>query len=344
MATKAYVGVYNKTGLLNENSIEMPGVFKTPIRTDIVQFVHWEVMKNTRQPYAVSKKAGHQTSAESWGTGRAVARIPRVRGGGTHRSGQAAYGNMCRGGRMFAPTRTWRRWHRRINVDQRRHAITSAISASAVPSLVLAKGHRIEKIPEMPLVVDNSVEEMTKTKEAVQLLRKLQAFRDVKRAILTKRMRPGKGKYRNRRWLMKKGPLVVYEKNSGIVKAFRNIPGVSVISVDRLNILKLAPGGHVGRFVIWTENAAKKLDELYGTPKENTSQKKNYKLIRPKMDCTDLSKLLNSDEIQSVLRAPIRIQKRKVAKRNPLKKKNILYKLNPHAETVVKQKKSIFST
>lgn len=48
---------------------------------------------------------GHQTSAESWGTGRAVARIPRVRGGGTHRSGQGAFGNMCRGGRMFAPTK-----------------------------------------------------------------------------------------------------------------------------------------------------------------------------------------------------------------------------------------------
>lgn len=37
---------------------------------------------------------GHQTSAESWGTGRAVARIPRVRGGGTHRSGQGAFGNV----------------------------------------------------------------------------------------------------------------------------------------------------------------------------------------------------------------------------------------------------------
>ena len=36
----------------------------------------------------MSEKAGHQTSAESWGTGRAVARIPRVGGGGTHRSGQ----------------------------------------------------------------------------------------------------------------------------------------------------------------------------------------------------------------------------------------------------------------
>lgn len=46
--------------------------------------------KNKRQPYAVATNAGHQTSAESWGTGRAVARIPRVGGGGTHRSGQVS--------------------------------------------------------------------------------------------------------------------------------------------------------------------------------------------------------------------------------------------------------------
>lgn len=84
--------------------------------------------------------SGHQTSAESWGTGRAVARIPRVRGGGTHRSGQGAFGNMCRGGRMFAPTKTWRRWHRKINVNQRRYAITSAIAATGVPALVMSKG------------------------------------------------------------------------------------------------------------------------------------------------------------------------------------------------------------
>ena len=83
---------------------------------------------------------GHQTSAESWGTGRAVARIPRVRGGGTHRSGQGAFGNMCRGGRMFAPTKTWRRWHRRINVNQKRYAICSAIAATGIPALVMSKG------------------------------------------------------------------------------------------------------------------------------------------------------------------------------------------------------------
>lgn len=83
---------------------------------------------------------GHQTSAESWGTGRAVARIPRVRGGGTHRSGQGAFGNMCRGGRMFAPTRTWRRWHRKINVNQKRYAICSAIAATGIPAVVMSKG------------------------------------------------------------------------------------------------------------------------------------------------------------------------------------------------------------
>jgi len=68
----------------------LPAVFKAPIRPDIVSFIHNEVSKNRRQPYSVSQAAGHQTSAESWGTGRAVARIPRVRGGGTHRSGQVS--------------------------------------------------------------------------------------------------------------------------------------------------------------------------------------------------------------------------------------------------------------
>ena len=100
----------------------------------------------------VSSKAGHQTSAASWGTGRAVARIPRVRGGGTHRNGQAAYGNMCRSGRMFAPTKTWRRWHHRINTNQKRYAMCSAIAATGVPALVMSKGHKIEEISEVPLV------------------------------------------------------------------------------------------------------------------------------------------------------------------------------------------------
>merc|ERR1711970_128918 len=151
------VSVFNESGKV-ASQVTLPAVFKAPIRPDVVHFVHSNMAKNSRQPYAVHKHAGHQTSAESWGTGRAVARIPRVRGGGTHRSGQGAFGNMCRGGRMFAPTKVWRRWHRRINVNQRRYAITSAIAATSSPALVMAKGHRIDNIPEVPLVVSDSVQ------------------------------------------------------------------------------------------------------------------------------------------------------------------------------------------
>lgn len=56
------------------------------------------------------------------------------------RSGQGAFGNMCRGGRMFAPTKPWRRWHRRINVRQRRAAAAAAVAAAGVPALVQARG------------------------------------------------------------------------------------------------------------------------------------------------------------------------------------------------------------
>lgn len=41
---------------------------------------------------------------------------------------------------MFAPTKTWRRWHRRVNTTQKRYAICSALAASGLPALVMSKG------------------------------------------------------------------------------------------------------------------------------------------------------------------------------------------------------------
>merc|ERR1712173_284600 len=298
---------------------------------DIVSLMHNNIAKNRRQPYCVSEPAGHQTSAESWGTGRAVARIPRVRGGGTHRSGQAAFGNMCRGGHMFAPTKVYRRWHRKVNVAQKRYAMCSAIAATGVPALVMAKGHRIEEIPEVPLVVSDKVQSYTKTKEAYIMLKKTKAYNDVDQVYKTKRMRAGKGKMRNRRTIQKRGPLVVYDQDQELTRAFRNIPGVDTISVEALNLLKLAPGGHVGRFCIWTESAFKKLDDIYGTWRKSSTEKKSWNLPQPKMAVTDLSKLLKSEEIRAVLRAPNKKVNRAVVKTNPLKNIRTMIQLNPHA-------------
>merc|ERR1712060_694557 len=175
----------------------LPAVFRA--------LMHNNIAKNKRQPYCVSEPAGHQTSAESWGTGRAVARIPRVRGGGTHRSGQAAFGNMCRGGRMFAPLKTWRKWHKRVNINQRRFAMTSAIAATGAPALVMARGHMVDNVPEIPLVVSNNVENYNKTKQAVALLKAVGAWDDIKRVYATRRQRAGRGKMRGRRFVQKLG-------------------------------------------------------------------------------------------------------------------------------------------
>jgi len=336
-AARPLITVYNDKNESAGSTVCLPAVFKAPVRPDIVSTIHNEIAKNRRQPYAVNVDAGHQTSAESWGTGRAVARIPRVRGGGTHRSGQAAFGNMCRGGRMFAPTKTWRRWHRKVNVAQKRYAMCSAIAATGVPALVMAKGHQIGGISEVPLVVSDKVQGFQKTKEAVIFLRRNKAWADVAKVYATRRMRAGKGKLRNRRRVQKLGPLVIYDQDQGLTKAFRNIPGVDCIQVDALNLLKLAPGGHVGRFCIWTEAAFKKLDSIYGTWRKASEAKKDWNLPMPKMANTDLSKLLKSEEIRKVLRAPNRkIVKAQKTKANPLKNIRAMLKLNPYAAVTKK--------
>eukprot|EP00756_Hemistasia_phaeocysticola_P040949 Hpha_TRINITY_DN16891_c0_g1::TRINITY_DN16891_c0_g1_i5::g.149312::m.149312/K02930/RP-L4e, RPL4; large subunit ribosomal protein L4e len=257
MAARPEVQVYKSavdSAQSTGTKLALPEVFLAPIRHDVVRHVHRDMSRNAMQARGVMRRAGHQATAESWGTGRAVARIPRAGGGGTHRSGQGAYGNMCRGGHMFGALKTFRRWHRRISKDQRRYATVSAIAASALPALVQARGHNIDDVPELPLVVDNEAGNFTKTKQAVKLLSAIEAQDDCERVAATQAVRSGKGKWRNRRYVSRRGPLVVFADNEG-KRAFKNIPGVDTCNVNALNLLQLAPGGHVGRFVIWTQGA-----------------------------------------------------------------------------------------
>jgi len=334
MASRPLVGVYTSDNKA-EQHVTLPAVLAAPIRPDVVHDVHTRMNKNKRQAYAVSKLAGHQTSAESWGTGRAVARIPRVAGGGTHRAGQGAFGNMCRGGRMFAPTKTWRRWHRKISVGQRRYALVSALAASAIPALVMARGHRIEQIPEIPLVVDNkSIDHVDKTSKAKELLKSLNAYPDVEKVKDSRKIRRGKGKMRNRRYVQRRGPLVIYNEKGPVTKAFRNLPGVELCCVTRLNLLQLAPGGHLGRFCIWTKDAFERLDSLYGTYKKSPSEKSDFTLPRPMMTNPDLARIINSDPVQSALRAKVPQPRVHSHRKNPLKNLGFRIKLNPHAKTV----------
>ena len=55
--------------------------------------------------------------------------------------------------------------------------------------------------------------------------------------------------------------------------------GVTLLNVARLNLLKIAPGGHLGRFCIWTESAFKRLDSIYGTYKQKSTEKNGFRLV-----------------------------------------------------------------
>ena len=100
----------------------------------------------------------------------------------------------------------------------------------------------------IPLVVDDNLHNVEKTKDVVAFLKKIGAYNDVSKVIDSKTLRAGKGKMRNRRYKLRKGPLFVYNSESKkLNQAVRNLPGVEICNVNRLNLKQLAPGGQIGK-------------------------------------------------------------------------------------------------
>lgn len=133
---------------------------------------------------------------------------------------------------------------------------------------------------------------------------------------------------------MRKGPLLVYGKESEDLKRLaRNLPGVDTCSVHRLNVLQLAPGGHLGRFIIYTKDAFKALNSVFGTYKTDSLEKKGYNLNRHVMACADIARIINSDQVQSKLReVRTSVRAHDKTKKNPLTNKAIMNRLNPFAK------------
>lgn len=242
---------------------------------------------------------------------------------------------------MFAPTRTWRRWHRKINISQKRYALASAVAATGIVPLVMARGHQIFNITEIPLVVANeAVDTLTKTKNALALLTTLKADADVVRCQKGIQRHTGKARLRNRAKQIKAGPLIITGNKSYAFRAFRNLSGVQTISVHALNLLKLAPGGHLGRFVIWTKAAFEQLNVIFGTGEKPSEIKTGWFLPRPILKNPDIRRVILSDTIQTVRNnKPARFQK--LQRVNFLKNKKALQKVNPYAAAQGKHLKNL---
>jgi len=55
---------------------------------------------------------------------------------------------------------------------KKKYALTGAIAASGVTSLVMARGHKIDRISEVPLVVSDDIQSYEKNKRCTCFLKK----------------------------------------------------------------------------------------------------------------------------------------------------------------------------
>ena len=241
--------------------IALPNVFNTPFRPDIIKRAVITAQSNRYQPQGRDPKAGKRTTAESFGVGRALARVPRVKGERHPRSSMAAFAPNTVKGRLTHPPRKEKTLSKRINTKERRLAIESAIAATGMREIVVLRGHALPEKMSLPLIVADEIETLDKASTVRDVLRNLGAWTDVERVTLNRKMRGRHKNIRGRGIRQAVGPLIVVSNDAGIGKAARNVPGLDVTTVRSLGAELLAPGAHPGRLTIWSESAVKQLSK-----------------------------------------------------------------------------------
>lgn len=245
--------------LLNEkiDEVDLPKVFETPYKPEVIRRAVIAQQSHSFQPQGRDPMAGKRNTALSKGTGHGQARLPRLK-----QSGKADFAVQAVGGHLSTPPRSMKVIVKRINKKERRLAIRSGIAATANKEIVAARGHNIKGITQLPLVLDDALEGVQKTKEIEDIFSKIGIWADVERAD-RKKLRAGRGNMRGRGKKLGKGPLIVINEDKGVSKAARNLPGVDVTVLRNLNAELLAPGANAGRLVVWVKSAFTALDETW---------------------------------------------------------------------------------
>lgn len=236
--------------------IDVGSIFETPFRPDVIKRCVLASRRNRQIPYGVDPRAGKKTSAESWGAGRGAARIPRVKGSRSHSASRGAFIPFAVGGRRTHPPNGRQNFSEKINKKEKKLAKKSAIACTANPVLIESRGHIIEDIKSLPLIISDELESLEKTTDIQTVFSHLGLSYDLAKAKRRNaQIRPGKGKRRGRKYKKGKSVLIVIGHDYGVGAAARNLPGVDVVVVDQLNIEHLAPGTHPGRLTLWTKSA-----------------------------------------------------------------------------------------
>lgn len=257
----ANINVYGLDGKIKQ-SVRSPTFFSMTPRKDLISRVVTAIELSEKQPQGRDPIAGKRNTAQSWGSGYGAARIPRRKGSGYPGARNAAFIPRTVGGRLaWAPT-SQKKLKRKVNLKEKKLGLLNAIVASSVKELVTQRGHRVEKVPTFPLVVDDKIQTVKTTSEVLKVFEKLGLSEDIERVKTSVKIRAGKGKKRGRKYKKRKSVLIVVKDNFGIFQASRNIPGVDIVEISKLNCRDLAPGAQPGRLTLWSHSAFKQLNNL----------------------------------------------------------------------------------
>lgn len=262
------VNIYSLDGKVTKQ-IDLPGVFSTEFRPDIIRRAVNAARANRRQAYGPSPTAGMRHAVAQWGKGRGRARVMRLTQGAN-----AAQSPPNVGGRRAHPPRPERDWSEKINKKEKRAAMQSALAAVSRPAVVKARGHRVDDNVTVPLVLSDDFENLfdkiaedykkkgerpAYTKESIKILSLLGLDDEMKRAKDGIHVRAGRGKMRGRRLKRPKSILFVVNDIEKARICVGNLPGVDIVTPKRLSVELLAPGGDAGRLTIFTEGALQSL-------------------------------------------------------------------------------------
>lgn len=234
--------------------IFLPSAFDHEFRPDLIRLSVNSIRANRRQPYGPKRDAGMSHAVSTWGKGRGVARVQRLTQG---RNAAESPPNV--GGRRAHPPTPEKNWNKKMNRKQQLKAKMAALAATSSKDLVIARGHRVLKDVTLPVVFSNQLEKIKKTRALMDALKNIGLWSDVTRAKIGTHIRAGRGKMRGRKYRKPRSILIVVGDNVPLMKAGRNLAGVDVINVNRLNTEMLAPGGDPGRLTIYTQNAIQKI-------------------------------------------------------------------------------------
>jgi large subunit ribosomal protein L4e len=251
---KLKCNIYGLDGKVS-GEVDLPEVFASEVRSDLIRKAFRAISLSKRQPYGSYPFAGMRRVGQNLGANHGVARLPRVSGG----SRGVILASMV-GGRSAHSPRSDKNLFLKINRKERILARRSAISGTAKRDLVKNRGHIVPDELTLPVVVDDRIETIKKTRDAVSFLRNIGVTEEIDRIKNGRKVRAGRGKMRGRRYRSPKGILIV-TNNPKDLSAFRSIPGIEVTAPGGLSLTKLAPGGNPGRFAIFTSSAIKKLEE-----------------------------------------------------------------------------------